>query len=340
MWINRMKLFKTETAVTIFFTAIVTSIATIIVSPISISLAFWLNDYFARPILSVEYIQVFHEYEKLQNPKFDIKKILFSDSFQMNLLRGSSESLDKFMKYGNNEFLSESEINDLKMLSEDVKISSKKKLDTLKIYYNRILNNDFNPDTYAEYSKKIKNKSFTAKTNEINFEDLKARTKIDIEKEMENESDLLRLINNLLNKLNFESSKNINDLKFKLSIQNKGNTDGLIKSIGEMSILGEDISFPIINIPPPKKKSNVMAIAVTIADEEPEAPTSQSVGKIEKHSLKEFWFGIEKNNNSKEGLQNLNVFIKKNKPIWINIDLADHNNSKIKSKVHWKPFDS
>ena len=337
-----MKLLKTETALTIFFTAIVTSIATIIVSPISITLAFWLNDYLARPILSVEYIQVFPEYDKFVNPRFELNKITFSDYFQMGLLNSISSSYDKFMQFGNREYLSDNEIKELIHITREIEVDAREKLDLLLYFKDKILQETFDEQAYIDYSTKVKNNNkVQAIGDDIeNLDTLASKIRIDIENEAKNTNDFLSLSKNLLKKLETDYTKGIKNLKFKLSIQNKGNTDGLIKSVGSISIPDNGISFSIINIPAPKKKSNVMAIAVTIADDEPEAPTSQSVGKVEMRSLKEFWFEIEDNNENNITIKELNLMTTNKKPIEISINLFDHNNNSINKNLFWKPFNT
>ena len=332
-----MKILKTEIALTIFFTAVMTSLATIVISPISISLAFWLNDILARPILSVEYVQVLPEITTFSVPKDELNKILFSSAFQMNLLNNYFEIPKSFFEFQNKADLSKEDIAKLTKISEDLKSKNVNRLDLLSNYFTEISEKDLTREDLLEVYRRFKQNDVKFNLDDKSLPFLVDQLRTEITSEIGNQNEIIKLTDDLLVKLNISTDQSIDNIKIRLNILNKGSTDGLVRATGKLSIRDTDIIFSIINIPPPKKKNNIMAIRVTIADDEPDIPNSLSVGKIEMHSLNEFWYEINDIETEKTILDKFNNYIKDKESINMEILLSDHNNNDIVSNFEWEP---
>lgn len=295
---------------TIFITALITSLMTLLLSPIAIAVGFWLNDHLARPILSVEYVEVIPEKKRFETPTAEIGKLMQSVGFQSYIRKGAMDiQTQQFFQLSNKkEGLSSEDISTLK--------------ESCQHYHALMLEREKQLQNYLQ---SIQDNPPESKLREIAMAYYGATAQF-----MPGEKDLDTMKNTLIAKiingiktvkesgdysktleikLSQYGSAPLEKIRLKLSVLNKGNTDALVRSSGDISFEKSQITIPIYQEDPPSK-DNRMAVAVTIADEPPKPIGGISVGKIEKHTLKYFWYSINYVKADKGSQRLLNELIK------------------------------
>jgi len=326
-----MRILKTERSLTIFLTAILTAIGALIISPLSITLGFWLTDYLARPVLSLEYTEIITETRQLATPKNEINSLIMSPYFQSSVLNGRAGSANMLAAYVNKEKLSNKDVAAIRDITTNYVTMIEDRNKSLKEDISTLGSKDLSDDRLwgiaLEYAGLMRQNMTTLSQAETLKNSLIEQINNDLEAGEESKG----IARTLLDGLNDGSKDVIEKIYLKISVLNKGNTDGLVRGIGEIQIPKINTKLPIINCVPPNKKKQ-MAIVVTFADDLPKAPRSTSVGKVEKHSLKEFWYVVENNDEFESSFNKFIEYITSNGSITIDIYLSDHEGESIHGK--------
>lgn len=274
-----------QTTYIIIVTSILTSIGALVISPLSITLGFWLNDYLARPIISIEHLEVIPTYKKIKTPVDGLSKVANSMYFQKATMQNRLGRYGQIIHYLNLPQLNEEEARQLVKITEEFST----RLD------GEIL--DIKADLSTIKTKIDEEKLFLLNQKYgLNISSLNIDYKNQILQNIKEYLALSKLFNiylkNILSEIANHSSKEIEKLYFKLTFLNKGNTDGLIKNFGTIKIPNTDISLSIYASKPPSIE-NSMAISVKMAGKDYSAPSVNSVGKIPIHSMIENWYLID-----------------------------------------------
>ena len=164
---------------------------------------------------------------------------------------------------------------------------------------------------------------------EKDLESLKKSLKAKIMNEITNIEESIDCSKAIKNKLTQYSNATLEKIRLKISVLNKGNTDALIRSLGEISFFKNKITVPIYQEDPPSK-DNIMAVAVAIVGESPKPVGGISVGKIEQHTLKQFWYCIDYEKANDQSKKLINELIKGS--MKYRVLLKDQDNNAINSK--------
>lgn len=298
---------------TIFITALITSLATLLLSPIAIAVGFWLNDYLARPILSVEYVEVIPEKKRFETPTAEIGKLMQSVGFQSYRRKGVMDiQTQQFFQLSNKkQGLSSKDISTLKESCQHYHALMLEREKQLQNYLQSIQDNPtesklreiaiaYYGATYGVPAPFMPGENLDTMKNTLIA---KIINEIKTVKESGDYSKTLEV------KLSQYSRAPLEKIRLKLSVLNKGNTDALVRSSGDISFEKSQITIPIYQEDPPPK-DNRNAVLVTIADELPKRIGGISVGKIEKHTLKYFWYSINYVKTDKESQRLLDELIK------------------------------
>lgn len=319
--------FKSEHSAVIFLTAIVSSIGSMIVAPLSIVMGFWLNDYLARPVLSIEYAELIPHIKEVEPPKQQINDLLKSAYFQSNVLNGKAGNANNLATYTSLERVSAEDFAKMtETTSKYLDLIKKRKTDLKE--YTRTLGRSTLSE--KELSKVVEQYNTVSGESKISFQkpdDIANSLIPKINNEVKSIDETAQIAGKLMKKLS-QKSKAIDRLYFRLNVQNRGNTDGLVRAKGSVEFAGLNDKLSIVSCLPPTKKKPALAIAVTIADDTPEPIRSTSVGKIEKNTLSEFWYYLDVNNLGTATKNTLEQF-DSSKGVRYTIHLLDHENRSI-----------
>lgn len=321
-----------ESLKTIFLTALVTALGTLLIIPFSITLGFWLNDYLARPMLSVEYAELIPEASRVPLPSTELNNIVQSSHYRSSLMKGQVGRANMLMTYlQKTQGLTSQEVDELKdMVKQYMKI-----IDDRESSLNSLiskLNGKPTDEQLREIALSYAGPAGQYMTMQDQSDTIHKSLNAQIKNEISTGKESKSLAMKLLKKIDGASTDSIEKIRVKISILNKGNTDGLIRGVGKIHFIDSNLELPIRSCPPPKKKNVTMAIMVTLAEELPKPASNKSVGKIEKRTMTEFWYEIDRNEHE-------SVFIELVKEITSNnhskykILLNDHENKPVTAKA-------
>jgi len=128
-------------------------------------------------------------------------------------------------------------------------------------------------------------------------------------------------------------SRSIYKIKLKIHILNKGATDGLVRGNGEIQLSRQNLKLPLKVSSPAKEHGMPSGVMVRNIDGPTEPPRGSSVGKVEKHSLTEFWYEVDNDKAPKEDLTVLMKLIEEDDACEFIVLLKDHSNSIISAKI-------
>jgi uncharacterized membrane protein len=109
-----------------------------------------------------------------------------------------------------------------------------------------------------------------------------------LEEQLEGKGDRLRGALDQVATLQGALTGEATNVRMRLSILNRGATDGLIRHHGEIRYRGD--TYVIKRTPAPSSDLSMMAVPVFQTNEASDSIALQSVGKIERDSMAEFWF--------------------------------------------------
>ncbi len=299
---NKAKFLKTPE----FKAALYASLIAFAISPISQLISYYLSEHWSRPILSIEYVFV-NKISEIQNLNSIESYFLKSASYEKYLSKNfitrklNFQTIGRDMKgFSHSELLAEikNEFDNFSLYLNEEKLSIEKKtaqidkmsLSEVKISF--LLNSDNAENELPYSSMKIDlKKNFILKIREIE------QAIADVKKIKDNIK---------LSTVAFQ---------LRLSVLNKGSNDGLIRNEG--TILFNDTLYAITRIPPPTSSDILNAVPTYNINSSMDF-SSNSVGRIEKKTMADFWFQVNKNGSLDFDLS------KKMKII-----LKDHSNNEI-----------
>lgn len=254
----------------------------LIFSPISIPLGYKLNEYLSRPVLSIEYVFT-NEVNTLNN--LDTLENYFSKS-------------TNYKNYKTKNYLHQAtDLRNIIQFKNQLSCEELTKQIKMELYnYKNYLN-----ELYAEINNKIKQiNNATASEllilNISNFEDQVEANNTNLIK-----NKLRQKFSGILEEITIEKQsiieldstvkQSLESIQLKISILNKGSTDGLIRNEGFVFVDGKE--YTISRIPPPQVKDIVNAIPTYVVNPGYETYYSKAVGRIEKNTMTEFWYNCE-----------------------------------------------
>ncbi len=261
-------------------------------SPFSIYLGFRLNTFLSKPMLSIEYVSRYEkEYFNFDKLTLLLRMVINNGIYQEYRSKtwSSANSFDLRMvknipslaQPGDLAKKIKGEIEHyegyLDSAVKEVEVEIKKLPNISKIDM-RILAHQFLDSSSTEKEDKLMVKLrayFNKKKMEINS------TKGVIKKIRENLSDLGKTVD------------------VKLTILNKGSTDGLIRNRG--TIYDGENKYRIQRIPPPTAHNALNAVPTFQVNAPPGTFSPQSVGQIIKNTMTELWFRVEEQKTGNTG---------------------------------------
>lgn len=261
-------------------------------SPISLAVSFYLTNYLARPILSIEYAEMFEQAGSVKVPVALISRFVQSPGFQTNAMH--SMQLGSLLSF----YMSRTEMT----AEEQPKLASivaeyKGVLEGREIMLSE-LEKELESAHTPEDVDVVQQKYITALGALASFSNVESWDKARLKAKLSIDLSAIRQAEEIRATL-YDTIKKItpevSSIRVKISILNRGNTDGLVFQSGKLR-LGSSPDFSIVrtNAPRATPSSQQSAVQVIVTNPPPESLSQGAVGKVEKNSLAEFWFALER----------------------------------------------
>ena len=233
---------------------------TLLLSPFSIVVGFNLNDYLARPILSVEYVDVLIPEARSPLPRDELHQLMSSPGFQLVALRPAIQIATSSL-FGaiasKEDSLSAEDASRL----QDSLIEFERALRQRDSFLERIgqsmaragSNDDIRRLTLELDSGAIGK----FRSPDLGGEDLKATVLDEIEVEKRTNADLRKQTEPLRTKLATRLEWDGRGTAFKVSLLNRGSADGLVQSRAAFRRHGSSIGIPLMRTEAPEAGSQV-----------------------------------------------------------------------------------
>lgn len=330
-----MKTIRREDLNKTLLAAVVGALVALLVSPFTQSLSFLVNEYLARPILSIEYVEIVPEEQATSFPAKEVQALLSSPGFRSALMHGIGTDPGLMAFQGRTEEATVTELQALKGGIERLLVTLEKRCTELGAF-REVLTSGASEARAREVAAKYQG-PMVAVIPVKDIESLTASLLAAIETESTALRETIDLGKPLLDKLSEASDHQAHNIKLKLSVLNRGSTDGLVRHTGEIRVPAANLTVNIRRSSPPAKPGGqglfAMAVPVAVTNPAPDTERTTSVGKVEKNSMSEFWMEIDDAATPKESVKALLALTAGGKPSELVVILSDHRNRKIERSV-------
>lgn len=258
--------------------ALIGAFITLILSPFSIFLGFWLNNVLSRPILSIQHASVG---EIVTHPK--LPQTNYSLTLQLQQLDGV-DIQDIYRPVFINSLESDRVIEKLENLAKTIRVKyqgisdSDTTLERLKTHpeFRKIIGSDLQVELLESMSPEKRGSVFRSKVNGYK------------EKQRKLDSELTKIADKLREGRKCEIYASV-------MVLNKGGTEGLIKSKANfMNKNNQEIVFVETDPPPSFNPDSLNAVPTFITNKEIRfLKASDSVGSAPERKMTKFWFRAE-----------------------------------------------
>lgn len=301
-----MKLLGSKDTHKTLVAALVGAVVALLLSPLAQALSFVVNEYLARPILSVEYVEVVPNERQIPFPAAAVQALLGSQGYRTALMRNMGTGSELMTFQGNRATLNPDEFASLKSSTERFIQGTERRLADLSSLRESL--SARTPDAQVrEIAARYQGAFPQLFSVAQDVEAMRSALPPMIEAEAKALRESTDIAKELFASFATSSSPTTHNGKFKVSILNRGSTDGLIRHVGELRVPGSGLSLWIKRAAPPGTAASPLSLAVPVAVMNPVLDTdrSTSVGKIDAHSMSEFWFEIDASVTSKEAAESM-----------------------------------
>lgn len=278
--------------------SIVGGLVALALSPLTTPLSFMLNEHLARPILRVEYVEIVREDAPVPLPYKEIGEVVRSPAYR-TLLQSGFGFDTQLMSFRDRESATLPEAKSLNAAVARLIFTFRTRHQEL-VGLQRTLDGQPNEkqlrDIVQRYSLQTALMSAAVPDPRLlkNMVIPRIATDIDSLKEGIQASQRLKTA---LDRLGPSTRGKI---WLKVSIVNRGSTDGLVRNAGEFRSSGIDLVHIKRSNGPAFLRPSVSAshagVPVNVLNAPPVEDRASGVGKVEKHSLAEFWFEVDDTN--------------------------------------------
>lgn len=330
-----MKTIRREGVGKTVLAAIVGGVVALLVSPFTQSLSFLVNEYLARPILTIEYVEVVPEERPVSFPAKEVQALLTSQGYRSGLMRGIGADPGLMAFQGGKDAATATEIQTLKAATERFLTAVEKRSTDLGTF-RKVLVSGSTEAQVREVAAKYQG-PVVAMVPLGDVKSLRASMLAAIETESAVLAETIDLGKSLLKALGQAGGRPLGKIKLKLSVLNRGSTDGLIRHVGELRVPSGNLTVKIRRSSPPAKPGGdvlfAMAVPVAVTNPAPDTERATSVGKVEKNSMSEFWMEVDETATPKETIMAFAGLATDGRLGEVTIALSDHQNKKIERKV-------
>lgn len=312
--------------------AVVGSVVALLVSPILQTASFLINEYLARPILSIEYIELVAEPQRVSLPSAQIQALLVSQGYRASLMQGFGGDA-RLMAFQGRDEISSAELPSVKASVERFSRAVERRLSDLATSLKALSSSASEAAVRAIAAKYGSGAPLFAASQDVTS--LRSALLATIQTESESLREAAQLAEAVLKALAPPQVGEIGLVRFKLSVLNRGNTDGLVRHVGELKVTGTPLVLAIRRSSPPTRPfESVVARGVPVAVTNPPADSERptAVGKVEKNSMSEFWVEVDDTASPQGALTTLRRLIGEGKVDEVEIVLFDHQNKRIEHR--------
>lgn len=291
-----MRLVLDEGTRTTLMAAFVGAVVAMLVSPLAQTLSFLVNEYLARPLLSIEYVEVVPDQQQVSLPSQELQALLDSEGYRNSLMRGVGSVSGLMAFQGRTGAISLNELASLKAATDGFAQAAERRLTELDSFRS-VLSGQPTASQIREIVARYQGgipQLYAVGQEARSMQGALLATIAAETTSLRRSADLAKAV---LASLSAVTGSAIHGAKFKLSILNRGGTDGLIRHVGELSVAGTDIRVSMRRTAPPESTSAavglMMAVPVAVTNAPSDVDRATSVGKVEAHSMSEFWFEID-----------------------------------------------
>ncbi len=315
--------------------ALVGSVVALLVSPFTQTLSFLLNEYLARPILAIEYVEVVPEEQRVAFAVKEVEAVVTSDGYRAGLMRGIGLEPGLMAFQGRKDGATASELQTLKASTQRLIEAFERRSSDLAGFRKGLASGATEPQIRELAAKYQGPMPVIVPVQDVKA--MRATLSAAVEAEAASVEQTLNHARSLAKALSLASGDPGRRFKLKLSVLNRGGTDGLIRHVGELRAPANDLTLKLRRASPPTKPGgeSILAMAVPVAVTNPPAETERvtSVGKVEKNSMSEFWMEVDEAATSKEALTKFAGLAAGGKLGEILVVLLDHENRRIERRV-------
>lgn len=231
--------------------ALVGAVVALLVSPFAQTLSFMLNEYLARPILSIEYAELVTEEQRLLLPATEIQTLIGSEGYRTSLMRGFATETGLMAFQGRKDATS-TELQSLKASTKRFLSTTERRLSDL-MAFRKVLSSGPTEAQVREIAAKYRGPmaQFYPVGQDVKSEESSLLATIEAENKFLGEA--INLGKTLLKSLERIDAGQVGKIKLKLNILNRGNTDGLIRHVGEFTVPSAALTLRIRRSAPPEK---------------------------------------------------------------------------------------
>lgn len=313
--------------------ALVGAMVAIILVPISQTISFMLNEYLSRPILSIEYLEFLPE-EHIQLDEF--KNMCQSDEFNNYcVMKNMKTAINLMSLQSGKATLSLEEKSELNDALSKFKAELSSRILFLKTIQNNISSNKSEESikkAYAKYHGAAAQYSMMMITTENMQTSLSSS--LQVEKDALNIID--KTVSRIIESLNKNSNQIVGTLKIKVSVLNRGDTDGLIRNVALLRLSNSNISVSLKKITLPANELTLQSVPVTVVNPSEDSQRSTSVGKIERKSMTEIWYEIDKSKIYSKAINAFWTSLNSSRVSNYTVVLYDQKRDSVTSSVSWR----
>jgi hypothetical protein len=274
--------------------AFVGIVVALILSPLTQSLSFFLSEYLARPLLSIEFVEVVPEEAPTSLPPSEIKEFVQSSAFR-SLLMSGNQSAASVMSFQDRDSCSSSELKSLKS-AVDLLVRAVIRRSAELLAFEHAMSGTPTDRQVREVAQKFSAQSAMMFAAVPDPKVIQRSLGPQIDAELAAVKDGSNAIRRLQTHLNRVPPRTAGTIWLKLSIANRGSSDGLVRNTGRLIILPDTMGLPISrsNGPaPPRANPAMLGVPVNVLNSVPAEIRAASVGRVEKHSFAEFWYNVD-----------------------------------------------
>lgn len=286
---------KKQTARNEIRSALIATLVAVILSPLSLTISNKLNQHFSRADLSIENVDAIREETMVSIPLEAFTHLLNSEGFRGRIAR-SMENARRVAGFEHIEKgLSEAQFRSFKKAIIDFQEETKKREARLAALIKdaEVASSAVDVQVISAGYLDIP-VEFAPKTDDPK------KTLAELSPQLTSEhvstEELLVLIDNFVRLLDAAEKDAMGQLYLKVSILNRGSSDGLVRNQGVIVIASLGLRVPITRTTERKAASPLenLAVPVSVVSSSDEGWHSGSVGKVEKNSMSEYWFALDR----------------------------------------------
>jgi len=275
--------------------ALVGAVVALILLPLSQVASFAVNEYLSRPLLRIEFAEVVSEDAPIAIPTDAIREIAKAPIQQILLMRGFASGA-QIGEFADQDSANSTGVRRLKSALNELVVDAQRRVRQLT-QLQQVLRSPKGDDkqiraAVQEHFPEMA--TMVAAMPDVRV--LQASVSSRAASDLAALNDGLRLVQQVAATLEQPAVAAPGRMWFKVSIVNRGSSDGLVRNVGELKVAHDTAVVYLRRSGGPPTAAPAVAlqsIAVSVVNPTPTEARTTDVGKVEKHSVTELWFEID-----------------------------------------------